>query len=511
MASRSGEITLQDLLAWEPQLHAQHGLSNGASGDEPLSNDVEWVVTARASAPMLPALRGGELVLLPQRVVIESGVPFSMLLHELAGRPVAGVLTDIRIDPTLDIPLPVLTVASITSDLESEINRLLTSKRGDLLRTGADLEHIISEYLARNARPTELIEAISHRLAIGITIATENGTVIFSTRDHDTPALPTSLTTPASRVGHNGAHATLRHGDPTWVHHALRGDRALWFGPIVPANQALGRLVVRQVVDGVQRAFDQDDATAPRGAARTRVLNDLLLQAPSDPNSIEAAALRAGLPIGAQFRVVMHPAELPEETVYRRLSALGTIHDAGMVDGFTTRIVTSQIARTATTVSRTSLPQGGRSWLAMSAPMTSPRQLPEATRQARFIAGLAERDLLTGPELRFDDDAVLGAYALLFDRWGSVSLSRYVDQLIGDLLREDRRGLLRETLRVYLEHGGAQRSTSDRLAIHRNTLTYRLRQIREVLHLDPDDPNARLGLHLAILAAELPPAPPAQP
>lgn len=506
MASRSGEITLQDLLAWEPQLHAQHGPANGSSGDDPLNNDVDWVVTARASAPMLPALRGGELVLLPQRVVIESGVPFGMLLHELAGRPVAGVLTDIRIDPSLDIPLPVLTVASITSDLESEINRLLTSRRGDLLRTGADLEHIISEYLARNARPTELIEAISRRLAIGITIATDNSTVIFSTLDHDAVSLPA----PGATMGQNGSQPAHRHGDPTWMHQSLRGDRVLWLGPIAPAQRALARLVIRQVVDGVQRAFDQDDATAPRGAARTRVLNDLLLQAPSDPNSIEAAALRAGLPIGAQFRVVMHPTDLPEESVYRRLSTLGTIHDAGTVDGFTTRIVTSQIARPSATIARSPTTQGARGWIAMSAPMTSPRQLPEATRQARFISGLAERDLLHGAELRFDDDAVLGAYALLFDRWGSASLSRYVDQLIGDLLREDRRGLLRETLRVYLEHGGAQRSTSDRLAIHRNTLTYRLRQIREVLHLDPDDPNARLGLHLAILAAELPPAPPMQ-
>lgn len=509
MASRSGEITLQDLLAWEPQLHAQpqHGSSNGVAGDDPLNNDVDWVVTARASAPMLPALRGGELVLLPQRVVIESGVPFSMLLHELAGRPVAGVLTDIRIDPSLDIPLPVLTVATITSDLESEINRLLTSRRGDLLRTGADLEHIVSEYLARSARPTELIEAISRRLAIGITIATENGTVIVSTLDPNAIALPTA----SAVIGQHGAHPGPRSTDPAWMHQALRGDRVLWLGPIAPAQRALARLVIRQVVDGVQRAFDQDDATAPRGAARTRVLNDLLLQAPSDPNSIEAAALRAGLPIGAQFRVVMHPADLTDEAAYRRLSSLGTIHDAGTVDGFTTRIVTSQIARAPVSASRSVPAQPLRGWIAMSAPMTSPRQLPEATRQTRFIAGLAERDLLHGTELRFDDDAVLGAYALLFDRWGSASLSRYVDHLIGDLLREDRRGLLRETLRVYLEHGGAQRSTSDRLAIHRNTLTYRLRQIREVLHLDPDDPNARLGLHLAILAAELPPAPPMQP
>lgn len=497
MASRSGEITLRDLLAWEPQLQLLVRPTTGPAGDDPLANDVEWVVTARASAPMLPSLRGGELVLLPQRVVAESGVPFTMLLHELAGRPVAGVLTDIHVDFSSDVPLPILAVPAITTDLESEINRLLTSRRGDLLRTGADLEHLLSAMISRNARPSELIDAIGRRLHLGITIATESGTIIFTTLDHAKIQLPVNTPVPT----------TARIGDQAWMAQPLRGDRILWVGPIAPPQGALARLVVRQLVDGIQRSFDQDDATAPRGAARTRVLNELLLQAPTDPNTIEAAALRAGLPIGAQFRVALHPADIPEEPIYRRLTSLGTVHDAGAIDGFTARIVTSQIARNATAPVKLA-PGTSKSWLALSAPMTSPRQLPDATRQARFIAGLADRELLVGSELRFDDEAVLGAYALLFDRWGSASLGRYIDQLIGNLLREDRRGLLRETLRVYLEHGGAQRSTSDRLAIHRNTLTYRLRQIREVLHLDPDDPNSRLGLHLAILAAELPPAPP---
>ncbi|MGB3328360.1 MAG: hypothetical protein WBA46_05345, partial [Thermomicrobiales bacterium] len=433
MASRSGEITLQDLLAWDPNLRA---MPHHAPGDDGLSNDVEWVVTARASAPMLPILRGGELVLLPQRVVTESGVPFTMLLNELVGRPVAGVLTDMPIASPLALPLPVLTVPAVTTDLESEINRLLTSKRGDLLRTSADLEHVISEHLSRNARPTDLIDVISRRLAIGITITTEHGTVIYSTLDHDGIALPPLGTS----MGRNGTHTMQAEKERPWIHQSLRGDRVLWIGPILPAQRALVRLVLRLVAEGVQRAFDQDDATAPRGAARTRVLNDLLVQAPSDPNTIEAAALRAGLPIGAQFRVVMHPADLADEVVYRRLAPLGTIHDAGIIDGFATRIVTSQIARPAASAPRAGVSRSPHDWIAMSAAMTSPRQLPEAMRQVRYLVGLADRDLLQGAEIRFDDDVALGAYALLYDRWGSASLSRYVEQLIGDLLREDRRG-----------------------------------------------------------------------
>lgn len=60
-------------------------------------------------------------------------------------------------------------------------------------------------------------------------------------------------------------------------------------------------------------------------------------------------------------------------------------------------------------------------------------------------------------------------------------------------------GILIETLRVYLEQGGSQRQTADALGIHRNTLGYRLRQIRQLLTVDLDAPNTRLTLHLALI------------
>ncbi len=134
MAARSGEITLRDLLAWEPQLKLLIPPVSGRASGDPLASDVDWVVTARASAPRLPNLRGSELVLLPQRVVAEAGVPLAMLLHELSGRPVAGVLTDIHVNGQIDVPLPLLSVTTITPELESELNRLLTSRREGLLR-----------------------------------------------------------------------------------------------------------------------------------------------------------------------------------------------------------------------------------------------------------------------------------------------------------------------------------------------------------------------------------------
>lgn len=242
------------------------------------------------------------------------------------------------------------------------------------------------------------------------------------------------------------------------------------------------------------------------------MLNDLLLRPPADPAMLETAAHRAGLPIGTQLRVALAPHTMPEEAIQRRFSGVSTVHPAGPLGGFAASIIATPAALVAGRDDLTA-PRGSRTeveggWLAVSAPIASARHLPAATRQARFVAGLLERGQLPSTEIHFDDGAALGAYALLFECWGSAMLDRYVEQVIGPLLVEDRRGLLRETLRVYLEHGSAQRATADQLAIHRNTLTYRLRQIRKLLRLDPDDPGARLGLHLAVLASDLPPAPP---
>jgi hypothetical protein len=496
MAARNGEITLRDLLSWEPHLHLlAHGQQAG--DEDPLDRDVEWVVTARTGAPMLPQLRGGELVLMPHRIVAESGVPLGMLLAELAGQPVAGVVIDHPATAPTGTVMPILGVPTIASELESDLNRLLTSRRGDLLRTGADVERTIAELTARDARPGELIETLSTRLGLGITVTTSTGAILFSTTEQ-AESRPNQPEYPGQ-------------GGGEWIRQPLLGQRMLWIGPVAPNQRALGRIVIRRLRDGVQRSLDQADATAPHGSARIQALNALLQPGPgSSPEQLAANALRAGVPAGAQLRVALFRPGDRDQEVRRRLASFGALNDAGTIDGLTAQLIIIQESRARTIlVSQPGL--DGVSSIAISAAIPSARQLPEAVRQVRYIAGLQQRGMLSKPEVQFDDDVVLGAFRLLYDQWGTQQQHRYIDHIVGDLLREDRRGQLRETLRVYLEYGGAQRPTSEKLGIHRNTLTYRMRQIREMLSLDPDDPTGRLGLHLALLGAELPPAPPQLP
>ena len=69
-------------------------------------------------------------------------------------------------------------------------------------------------------------------------------------------------------------------------------------------------------------------------------------------------------------------------------------------------------------------------------------------------------------------------------------LEEYDRQHNGDLIR---------TLTVYLECGGNSVRAADRLFLHRNSLRYRLARIQALLGMDPDDPDSRLTLGVAVL------------
>lgn len=208
---------------------------------------------------------------------------------------------------------------------------------------------------------------------------------------------------------------------------------------------------------------------------------------------------QAGIPPDMAFRVAVAPTGSQERDVWPLLRAVGTPIDAGvLVDGPVWLLTENGQAPRAP--ERT-----GDTWLIVSPPVRAAGELAGAMRQVSFLMGARRAGVIAGTVVRAEETGRLGAVRLLFELWGSPLLGEFVEGTIGGLIREDRRGQLRETLRAYLAHGGAQRTTAEALGIHRNTLTYRLRQIRSLLDVDPDDPTARLNLHLALVASQLPP------
>ena len=94
-----------------------------------------------------------------------------------------------------------------------------------------------------------------------------------------------------------------------------------------------------------------------------------------------------------------------------------------------------------------------------------------------------------------------GVYTLLSHVEDARILDEYVEAQIGKLLRYDEinGGNLCETLENYLAHNCNTKRTAEAMFIHRNTLNYRMKKIRELLNCELEDLNKCLALKLAFV------------
>lgn len=474
MGTVSGEITLYDLIAWEPRIHSIAPKPDSPQFRRLTEIDVDWILSARGTQPMLPTIRGGELIVLTDRMIREIGVPFAALMREISNQPIAGILTDHLGAPDASSNIVVLHTPIVDSETERDLNRLITNGRRDALQRVAELDQVIAEAGGRGSRPSELIDRLSRLIGIPITVQTPGATTLFTTgSSRDVPVADSDA----------------------WLKASLRSGYTLLLGPIAPARHALARFSLNHVRDALQRALDSTLTTTPRGNERISALNALLRQpTTANPDELAQKAMLAGIPPDRTLRVAISEESVPEVDVRRALQSLGDILDAGEIDGNRLWLLASR----ASFGSHGRLGSIANGWIAVSASLDRPGTLPTATRQASYISKLLSQQLIHRSTAAYDDSAALGLFGLLYAEWGSESQIAYRNQHLGSLIENDPRGMLVDTLGVFLDQGGSQRLAAEALQIHRNTLSYRLRQINAALPVDLDDPHTRLTLHVAI-------------
>lgn len=98
----------------------------------------------------------------------------------------------------------------------------------------------------------------------------------------------------------------------------------------------------------------------------------------------------------------------------------------------------------------------------------------------------------------------IGVYKLLFGVESSKILSDYVETTLGRLLDHDAKnnGDYAELLRCYFENDCSVKVVADIFGVHRNTVNYKLKQIREMLGSEFSDED-KMNLLLAFRAQEL--------
>jgi sugar diacid utilization regulator len=144
---------------------------------------------------------------------------------------------------------------------------------------------------------------------------------------------------------------------------------------------------------------------------------------------------------------------------------------------------------------------GGRPWMGVSTVKPDGFDLTEALAEASVAVsfGRAARDSRT---INYGD---LGVFRLFSPDGRWTQLEDFVREMLGPLLDYDAAHStdLVQTLDAYLRRDGSLNQLADDLLIHRSTLVYRLRRIRELLDVDIDDSQLRLDLSLAARAVDV--------
>jgi DNA-binding PucR family transcriptional regulator len=142
---------------------------------------------------------------------------------------------------------------------------------------------------------------------------------------------------------------------------------------------------------------------------------------------------------------------------------------------------------------------GGRCRVGVGGVCQGPADFPRSYHEAQLALRVQSSSRAADQATVFDE---LGVYRILAASDDPSSVERFVHEWLGPLLDYDaaKGSELAATLSAYLEHGGGYDAAATALAVHRNTLKYRLQRIREISGHDLSDPDTQFNLQLATRA-----------
>lgn len=135
-------------------------------------------------------------------------------------------------------------------------------------------------------------------------------------------------------------------------------------------------------------------------------------------------------------------------------------------------------------------------------PCARPSDLPRSYTEALRALGVRQTSARPSGVTTFED---LGFYRMLGNEESSHEVGEFIREWLGPLMDYDdtHHYDLVPTLWQYYECRGNYDATAQELMIHRSTLRYRLRRIRELTGHDLNDVDTRLNLHIATRAWQI--------
>ena len=527
------DIIVDDLLHWERGLSYQP--PSGSDRAVGLARRVSWAAAIRVTAPIVPSLRGDEIIIAPprtlERIEQSEGLDRAGFLRMLADQPIAALMVDRAFvdDAPADLAVPLLiTSGAFPSDAESVLNRLFTERRADLYGIGSALSRALSSATMSGAGLDALLDAASVAVGRVLVLLDADGAVIA--RSSDAPDEMSLLAGDSFRLLRDRAGGTRRidSGNRSWLAQSLgAGGRASGARELVlaialepMASTEIERLTLAQTGNAIELLLGQSGQVGgfPRDRwNRETLTSDLLLGRLASREAAEARARLLGIDPTQPARLALfdtgHPAALSRlrsalaDERGRVAAAIGEGEYAVLLTGSP---ATSHEYPELSAALRVLAAQDPAALLVLSEPLAGASRAPTALDQARLLVRLERTGAIAGPLIRADAYDTVGAFGLLLPFVSGPDIdivaarqrmTAFAVTLLGPLEEHDaRRGSeLVATLEAYLQLGGALAQAAERLSIHRNTLSYRLGRIAELTGRDLNDPATRFLMQAALI------------
>jgi len=533
-------ITVQDVIA----LALPEG-TRLVAGESGLGREVTWATRLRPSPPAFGHLSGGELVLLPPKVLelLDERLTLEAVVSQLAGFGVAAIAYAGQVGVgakaaagEAGVPLLQLPAAADLGALEREASRLITERRREVQRRGQEVGRRLMELAIAGESLGALVQSLAEQARRAVALEGRDGRLlVYHVPSRGRPSLDTAR--PLLDAGQPDLAAWLHQtaasspAEPPTAAYDLGREWTRVVAPVIGRDGLLGRLSLVVPHGG---EMPVDGLLTSRGAAACAVVLAREQAAASARREIELnvldeildGALRSETSLLQQARRLGHNLHEPHVAVVARFDHSGPArHRDGRwaaLDEIMARREGRALWRVRNNSAEIVWPAGtdgaargaarsllddlngslaGQAGAAISIGIGQARGDLDGIRQsyqeARQALTVGRRLYGPGHLTSFDD---LGIYRLIFAAEALPELRAFHQEALGALIAYDRlhgADLLR-TLDAFFAALGSPKEAAARLHVHRNTVLYRLDRIREITGLDLEDADVRLRLHLAL-------------
>lgn len=518
------------------------------AGMNGLGREVTWATRPRQTPPAFAHLEGGELVLLPEKVLqmLDDRLTLEDVARHLVTFNVAaiaqmGTVTAeaIEVADQTNTPLLKLPAGSDLAQLERDASQLIMERRREAQRQGQDVGRKLMELAIAGEPLPAMVRTLAELAGRPVVLESRDGRMLaFQPAPGDALAADDieqglARTRAAVLTWYRSVISGASPAEPPHASYALDERYARVVAPIIGRDGLLGGL---SLIVPAPAGTELDGMLASRGAAACAVVLAREQAAASARREIELnvldeildGALRSELTLLQQAKRLGHDLTQPHVAIIARIDQTTvararddrwamleeTLARRGARLLWRLRNTNAEVIWPAATPAAAldaaqelhdeitqTLPALGSQGLAVSISVGRVQSglagIRASYQEAKQALALGRRLHGPGRITRFDD---LGVYRLIFAAEGLEELEDFHQENLSPLLTYDREhgGELLRTLEAFFAACCSPKEAAAILSVHRNTILYRLERIRDITGLDLDDADVRLRLHLAL-------------